>query len=308
MSIALISDPSCELHDAGYEHPESPERVKVIQQALKDFPFTTHKEFYTAPLATIEDVKRAHDHRFVDWLISIAPKTGVIMVDADTRMNSHTLSAAMHAAGAVILAVDLVLKNEVQAAFCNVRPPGHHAEYDKAMGFCFFNNIAIGALYALEVYHLQRIAIIDFDVHHGNGTQNIFQRDKRVMYCSSFQHPFYPGYDEELDNSHILGVPLKAGTDGAQFREAVEKKWFAKLLEFKPDLIFFSAGFDAHEQDPLADLRLTKDDYVWLTSKIADIAKICCQGKMISVLEGGYNLTVLADCVPAHVQAMIINE
>jgi len=305
MTIAIISHPDYTLHFAGENHPESPERVKVIQANLEKYPFKQPVKFYEAPLADRQQLVSVHDQAYVDWIISIAPKEDSIAIDADTIMNPYTLSAAQHAAGAVVHGVDLVMQAKAQVAFCNVRPPGHHAEKEKAMGFCFFNNVAIGAMHAINKYGLARIAIIDFDVHHGNGTQSIFQQNKQVMYCSSFQHPYYPGYEEEMDSSHILSVPLAAGTTGEIYRAKVQAAWFDKLVAFQPQLIFFSAGFDAHADDPLADIRLTKADYVWLTQEIAKIAKVFCDGKMVSVLEGGYNLSVLAECVPAHVEAMV---
>lgn len=306
MTIALISHPICALHDAGKNHPERPERVLVIEEALKRYAFKAPVKFYEAPPVSREQLIGVHDESYVDWILSVAPQEGMIGIDADTWMNPHTYQAAQLAAGAVILAVDLVMKGQVQSAFCNIRPPGHHAEREKAMGFCFFNNVAVGAMYAMTQYQLQRIAIIDFDVHHGNGTQSIFQRDKRVLYCSSFEHPFYPGYEEEMDNEHILSVPLAAGTTSEMFRSAIEAAWFDKIAAFQPQLIFFSAGFDAHASDALADLQLTADDYVWLTTHIAKIAKVHSGGKMISVLEGGYNLDALAQCVPLHIDAMIV--
>lgn len=305
MTIAIIHHPDCELHDAGDQHPEQPARVKVIQQALEHYSFHSPVKFYQAPRATHKQLLSAHGKDYVDWLISVAPYEGMVEIDSDTRMNAHTLDAALYAAGSVPFAVDLVLNKKAKAAFCNVRPPGHHAERDSAMGFCFFNNVAIGVQHARTVHHLKRIVIIDFDVHHGNGTQNIFQDDKHVMYCSSFQYPFYPGYDPERDNEHILSVPLKAGTTGKEYREKVQAAWFDKIMEFKPEFIFFSAGFDAHKNDPLADINLDESDYVWLTTQIAEIAKAQCKGNIVSVLEGGYNLDVLAQCVPAHVKALI---
>jgi len=305
MTIALISHPDCILHDVGEHHPERPERVQVIQEALKRFPFKTNTKFYQAPLATYAQLISVHDKDYVDWIRSIAPKEGYIGIDEDTMMNPHTLQAALRAAGSVPFAVDTVMSGEAQVAFCNIRPPGHHAERDKAMGFCFFNNIAIGVVHVITHYPIKRVAIIDFDVHHGNGTQNIFQTEKRVMYCSSFEHPFYPGYDSEMDNEHILSVPLEAGTGSELFRGKVQEVWFERLAAFQPQFIFFSAGFDAHAKDPLADLSLIEEDYVWLTTQIAKIAKVHGDGKMVSVLEGGYNLDALAQCVPAHVNAML---
>jgi acetoin utilization deacetylase AcuC-like enzyme len=273
---------------------------------LKRYPFQSPVKFYEAPAASREQLISVHDQSYVDWIISIAPKQDMIGIDADTWMNPYTLQAALHSAGAVPYAVDLVMKGEAQAGFCNVRPPGHHAEREKAMGFCFFNNVAIGAAHAMNEYHLERIAIIDFDVHHGNGTQNIFQNDKRVLYCSSFEHPFYPGYEEEMDNDHILSVPLEAGTSSEVFRSRVQAAWFEQLAAFRPQFIFFSAGFDAHVNDPLADLKLTQADYVWLTTQIAKVAKVHCGGRIVSTLEGGYNLEALAECVPPHVDAMVV--
>jgi acetoin utilization deacetylase AcuC-like enzyme len=220
-------------------------------------------------------------------------------------MNPFTLNAALRAAGSVPQAVDLVLNESIQAVFCNVRPPGHHAERATAMGFCFFNNVAVGVAHALEKHKLERVAIVDFDLHRGNGTQDIYQNDKRVLYCSSFAHPYYPGYEEELDNAHILSVPVEVGTQGKDFRTLVKQAWFDQLEAFKPQLIFFSAGFDAHVEDPMGGLKLTKADYEWLTREIAKIAKKTCGGKVVSVLEGGYNLEVLAECVPAHVEALL---
>jgi acetoin utilization deacetylase AcuC-like enzyme len=304
MTIALISHPDCALHNAGPGHPEKPERIQVIQAALQRYPFKKTVQYYEAPLATREQLITVHDERYVDWIFSIAPKEGRIGIDADTWMNPHTLTAALRAAGSVPFAVDLIMQKKAQVAFCNVRPPGHHAEREKAMGFCFFNNIAIGVTHGLQKYHLERIAIVDFDLHRGNGTQDIFQTNKQVLYCSSFEHPLYPGYEEELDNEHILSLPLPPGTKGETFREEVQRLWFDKLASFQPQFIFFSAGFDAHINDQLGNLKLTEADYVWLTTQVAKIAKVHCEGRIISVLEGGYNLDALAQCVPAHVNAM----
>ncbi len=306
MTIAIISHPDCVLHDASSGHPEQPDRVRVIQTALERYPFQAPVAFHEAPLASREQLISVHDQRYVDWIMSISPADGKISLDEDTAMNPFTLQAALRAAGAAVLAVDMVMKKDAQTAFCNVRPPGHHAETGKAMGFCFFNNVAVGVMHALTAYQLERVAIIDFDVHHGNGTQAIFQQDKRVLLCSSFEHPFYPGYDAELDNEHILNVPLAAGTTGEIYRERIEAAWFEKLAAFKPQMIFFSAGFDGHLHDPIGEFKLTEADYVWLTMHAAQIAKSHAQGRMVSMLEGGYNLDVLAQCVPAHVNAMVV--
>lgn len=303
MTIAILSHPDCELHNIP-GHPEQPARVKVIEQALKQYPFKTPVKFVKANRATREQLIGAHTENHVDWIFSISPKSGEIEIDADTHMTPFTLNAALHAAGAVTQAVDMVMDGQVNAAFCNVRPPGHHAEADKAMGFCIFNNVAVGVKHAINQYQLERIAIIDFDVHHGNGTQNIFQMNKKVMLCSSFQHPFYPGYESEMDNEHILSVPLAAGTNGDEYREKVKAAWFDKLDAFQPQFIFFSAGFDAHTNDPLANINLTKADYVWLTEEIAKLANKHCNGKIVSALEGGYDLKALAESVPAHVDSL----
>lgn len=308
MTIAIISHPDCCLHHAGVNHPESPDRVKVVQMALERYPFKTPVTFNEAPMASREQLIRAHDPNYVDWIYRIAPKPkqDPIAIDEDTWMNAYTLQAALRAAGAVPFAVDLVMQQKLEAAFCNIRPPGHHAEHEKAMGFCFFNNVAIGVMHAMKQHHLKHIAIIDFDVHHGNGTQEIFQNNSQVLYCSSFQHPLYPGYDDELDNAHILNVPLAQGSGSKEFRTQVEAAWFEKIAAFKPEFIFFSAGFDAHLNDPLAQLQLSKEDYVWVTNQIAKIAAVHCEGRMVSALEGGYNLEALAECVPRHVEAMQI--
>lgn len=304
MTLAIISHADCKLHFAGENHPEQPARIQVIQDALKEA-FKHNTEFNIAPIVDKAALIATHGEAYVNAIFALAPQTSFVTIDEDTRMNEHTLRAAQLAAGAVILAVDKVMQQQVQCAFCNVRPPGHHAERERAMGFCFFNNVAVGATYAMNRYGLRRIAIIDFDVHHGNGTQDIFQHDDRVLYCSSFQHPFYPGYEPALDNDHLLSVPLPAGCDSETFRNLVSEAWFAPLLQFNPELIFFSAGFDAHQEDPLADINLLDEDYVWLTREIAAIAKKCCEGKLISVLEGGYNLQTLARVVPLHVRALI---
>lgn len=305
MKIAIISHPDCTLHFAGENHPESAARIISIQHALEQYSFPVPLAFLEAPLATKDQLSAVHEPDYVNEIFAIAPDDGMVSIDEDTWMSPGTLTAALRAAGAVILAVDVVMQGETKIAFCNIRPPGHHAERDRAMGFCFFNNVAVGVAHAIKQYGLERIAIIDFDVHHGNGTQNIFQDDPRVLYCSSFEHPFYPGYDPANDNEHILNVPIVPGTTGEAFCERVAGEWFDKLNAFKPQLIFFSAGFDAHIDDPLADLNLTESDYVWLTKQIAKIAKAHCDGKMISVLEGGYQIDALEECVPAHVKAML---
>ncbi|KPJ90442.1 MAG: deacetylase, partial [Gammaproteobacteria bacterium SG8_11] len=224
--------------------------------------------------------------------------------DPDTAMNEHSLNAALRAAGAVVLGVDLLMSGKEQCAFCNVRPPGHHAEHNRAMGFCFFNNIAVGAAHALQHYGLQRIAIVDFDVHYGNGTEDIFRAEPRVMVFSTFQHPFYPysGADTHLPN--MINVPLPAGTRSAPYREAVEQYWLPALRKFKPELIMISAGFDAHCDDHMAGLCLVDEDYAWVTRHIKNIAAETAQGRIISTLEGGYELDALGRSVHAHLAVL----
>lgn len=304
MTLAIISHPVCQLHEAGEMHPERPDRIKVIESALATYPFHVAKQNYIAPRVHKDQLLAVHDASYIDSIFAKAPTENLVSLDPDTHMNEYTLEAALRAAGSVPFAVDLVMRNEAKVAFCNVRPPGHHAERDKAMGFCFFNNVAVGAMHAIRSYNLGRILIIDFDVHHGNGTQSIFQHDARVMYCSSFEYPFYPGYDPNLDNEHIIGVPLESGTDSIVFREKVAAAWFDRIKAFEPQLVFFSAGFDGHAKDLMANLRLQKEDYAWITNRIANFAREFCQGRMVSVLEGGYSLSALEECVPAHVNAM----
>lgn len=304
MSIAFISHPDCVLHHAGDAHAESPRRVEVIREAVEHFHFKHPLLKLEAPVVTREQLLRVHPAHYLDWLASVSPSSGMIGLDEDTFMNPHSLHAAYLSAGSVISAVDTVMSGQAQAAFCCVRPPGHHAEREKAMGFCFFNNVAVGVMHAIAQYGIQRVAIIDFDVHHGNGTQEIFQYQENVMLCSSFEHPLYPGYEPEMDNAHIINVPLAAGTNGEVFREKTAAAWFDALNAFKPELIFISAGFDAHEQDPLANIALTEADYVWMTTEIRRIAETHCNGKIVSVLEGGYHLDALRQCVPAHINAL----
>lgn len=305
MTIAILYHPDCVLHYPGDLHPEAPRRVEVIRDAILRYHFKCPIIECEAPMASREQLLRVHPQQYIDWMHSIAPQEGLIGLDADTYMSKDTLHAAYRAAGSVPLAVDTVMEGTVQSAFCNVRPPGHHTEREKPMGFCFFNNVAVGVMHAMEQHGLSRVAIIDFDVHHGNGTQNIFQDNDGVMLCSSFEHPLYPGYEPENDNDHIINVPLAPQTKGDAFRAATAGAWFEKLHQFRPQLIFFSAGFDGHIKDPLSSLQLTDADYVWLTDKIREIAETHCGGKMISVLEGGYHLDALAHCVPAHINALV---
>ncbi len=302
--MLFISHPDCELHDMGTGHPESPLRIDAISKAVKASANNDKITFLEAPLVSKDHLYRVHDKDYVDTVFENAPYEGIIRLDPDTSMNPHSLNAARRAAGAVIHAVDLVVATSSERAFCCVRPPGHHAERDRAMGFCIFNNIAVGAAHALSTHGLSRVAIVDFDVHHGNGTEDIFQDNPAVMLCSSFQHPFYPNSGAATELEHIINLPLPAGTDGHAYRNAVEMKFLPALDAFKPELIMFSAGFDAHKDDPLAGLMLDEEDYRWITEKVIQIADKSADGRIISVLEGGYDLDALGKSTLAHLEAM----
>ncbi len=306
MSIAFISHPECALHDMGAHHPESPARLNAIQDQLLSSGLEFAIRNYEAPLATIEQLYRVHDKDYVDDIFQRAPKDyGQIWLDPDTSMMADSLNAALRAAGAVVMAVDLVMSGEEQAAFCNVRPPGHHAERARTMGFCIFNNVAVGAAYARERYDVQRLAILDFDVHHGNGTEDIFHDNPNVMFCSSFQHPFYPHTGADVISEHIVNAPLPAGARGEAFKEAITSHWLPKLHEFQPELVLISAGFDAHVEDDMAGLCLTEPDYKWISTEIKNIADTYAGGKIVSSLEGGYALSALGRSVVAHLDALL---
>jgi acetoin utilization deacetylase AcuC-like enzyme len=305
MTIAYITHPACRLHDMGGDHPESPARLAAIEDQL----LVTGLEFairrYDAPAVTLEQLHRVHDPHYVEQIFALAPAAGLHWLDADTAMNPHTLDAAVHAAGAVVYAVDLVLGNEADCVFCAVRPPGHHAERAAAMGFCFFNNIAIGAAHALAWHGLRRVAIVDFDAHHGNGTEDIFRDEVRVLYCSSFQHPCYPFTGTGVPGAHQVKTPLAAGTGSRTFRSQISGEWLERLDAFRPELILVSAGFDGHWQDEVADLNLTEHDYGWVTRELCTLARRHAGGRIVSVLEGGYALPALARSVAAHLNALL---
>ncbi len=302
--IGIISHPACVLHEISPGHPECPDRIRVIEKALKKSKLEPFLKYYNAIPARKTDLIEAHDINYVDFIFNNAPKVGIFQIDADTIMNPHSLQAALLAAGGAMEAVDLVMKGEIKQAFCNGRPPGHHAEKARAMGFCFFNNVAIAVLHAINQYKLERIAIVDFDVHHGNGTEDIFLEDDRVMLCSSYQYPFYPMTPIE-ENSHLLHLPLAAGTRGLEFRKLFAQKFLPKLEEFQPEFIFISAGFDAHAIDPLANLKFMEEDYYWLGKEIYELAEQSCKGRIVSCLEGGYALKVLGQCVVAHLAPFV---
>jgi len=301
VATALITHPDCVLHEMGDGHPESPQRLRSILAALEASGLAAKLQVHEAPIAERKHLERVHEPDHVDFVFSTAPSRGYAYLDPDTSMNPKSLSAALHAAGAVVKATDLVMSGQVANAFCAVRPPGHHATPNRPMGFCVFNNVAIGAAHALQAHGLERVAVLDFDVHHGNGTEDAFHEDPRVMLCSTFQHPYYPHSGADSGNDHIINVPLPAMTDGRGFRAAVERHWLPALEKFKPQLVFVSAGFDAHRDDPLAYLKLDDEDYRWITEQLVEVARRHAKGRVVSTLEGGYNLEALGRCVVEHV-------
>ena len=305
MSVAFISHSECRLHGIGIEHPESPQRLFAIQDALIENQLESVLTYYDAPLAKRENLTAAHAQKYLDTIFSVAPARGVVWLDPDTFMTAGSLDAALRATGANILAVDLLMGRKATRVFSAVRPPGHHAEHDRAMGFCIFNNVAVGAMYAREKYGIERVAIIDFDVHHGNGTENIVQNDSGILLCSLFQHPYYPFSGADTRSNHIVNVPLPAGTEGPQYRELFTTKCLAAIEQFEPQLVLVSAGFDAHTEEQLADLRLEDADYVWLTHEIKTLADRFCEGKVAFTLEGGYHLPALARSVCAVIDELI---
>lgn len=305
MSTAFFHHPDYERHDMGDDHPESPQRLKAIRERLTQTGLMDELLVTEAEEASRDEIRRAHPDSYISQLEQMAPRNGRIMADPDTLMNPHSLRAARLAAGAGVQAVNQVLVNQARNAFCAVRPPGHHAERSRTMGFSFFNNVAIAALHALSFHHLERVAILDFDVHQGNGTIDIFQHDPRVLMCSSFQHPFYPYKHYEGMPGHIINVRLPAGMGSKSYRQAITEGWVEPLEDFQPQLILVSAGFDAHRLDPLADIDLETEDYQWITELITRLAKQHCRGRVVSMLEGGYNLQVLADGVEAHIRTLL---
>lgn len=309
MGLVFFQHPVCEKHELGAGHPESPERLRAIRKQLEVTGLVKKIRFEEAPLAERAALTRVHHANYVDAIFGYAPKYGRVELDPDTSLNPYSLDAALRAAGANIAAVDQVLgsgllDSDAVRAFCGVRPPGHHAEHARAMGFCIFNNVAVAAAHALEVHGLERVAIVDFDVHHGNGTEEIFADSPQVLLCSSFQHPFYPGTGANSRAKNVVNIPLRAGTDGAAFRRAVETPWRKALDEFAPQLLLVSAGFDAHAEDPLAGLCLQDADFQWISEFIVEIAERHAKGRIVSTLEGGYSLAALARSVVAHLRTL----
>ncbi|HSD59275.1 MAG TPA: histone deacetylase family protein [Burkholderiales bacterium] len=304
MITAFITHADCQLHDMGSYHPECPARLRAVEDQLIASGLINYLEHHDAPLAAREHLRRVHNERYIEAILTSAPEKGIVHLDPDTAMNPHSVKAALRAAGAAILATDLVIGKKVENAFCNVRPPGHHAERGKAMGFCFFNNVAVGAAHALEAHGLERVAVVDFDVHHGNGTEDIFRDDRRVMMVSTFQHPFYPYSGVEGRSERMVNVPLAAYSSGDKFRAAVSEAWLPALERFRPQMMFISAGFDAHREDDMASLSLNEADYAWVTERLKDLADRHCQGRIVSMLEGGYELHALGRSVAAHLKTL----
>jgi len=302
MTIAYITHPECSRHDMG-PHPEQPARLRVIADRLIACGLDAVLQHHCAPEVDRALLEQIHDPAYLARLERTAPSAGHIQLDPDTSMNAHTLSAALRAAGANQLAVDLVMQDKAAQAFCAVRPPGHHAERSCAMGFCLFNNITVAAHHAIRAYGLERVAIVDFDVHHGNGTEDIVRDDERILFCSTFQHPFYPHSGNDCEAPNVINTPLPVGSGGAAFRAAIEQNWLPRLADFQPQLLLVSAGFDAHQADEMAGLNLVEADYAWVTRRICEQADRSAGGRVVSSLEGGYDLQALARSVEAHLKA-----
>ena len=303
----LLSHPACLEHQTPMGHPERPDRLRAIERALEDEKFQTLAR-EQAPLGEPDVIALCHPMDYVEAIRSATPDEGFIALDADTSMSPGSFEAALRAVGGGIQAVDEVMTGKVANAFVAVRPPGHHAETARPMGFCLFNNAAIAARYAQKKHGAERVAVVDFDVHHGNGSQDIFWSDKSVMYCSTHEMPLYPGTgstSERGEFNTIVNAPLRAGDGGAEFRIAFENMILPRLREFRPDLIVVSAGFDAHTRDPLANLNLVEADFAWVTQKLMEIADQSAGGRIVSMLEGGYDLQGLARSVAAHVTTLM---
>lgn len=304
MSTAFISHADSLQHEMGSHHPECPARVQAIEDQLILSRIDAYLTYIDPPLATEQQLALVHTPEHIERVKSSSPTSGYYAIDGDTTMNPHTWQAALRSAGGAIAAVDAVMNKKAANAFSCLRPPGHHAEPHQAMGFCFFNNVAIAAKYALEHYGLERVAVIDFDVHHGNGTEAAFMNEPRVLMCSYFQHPFYPYSEPRTDLPNMVNVPLPAYTAGPAVREVVELGWMPRLREFKPQFIFISAGFDAHREDDMGQMGLVEADYAWITRQLMTVANETAEGRIVSCLEGGYNLSALARSVVAHLKEL----
>ncbi|MBD2747264.1 histone deacetylase family protein [Microvirga sp. BT688] len=310
MSTLYIAHPACLDHQTPFGHPERPDRIRAIERALEKERFTSLIR-EQAPMAEMDSLALAHPEDHIVRLRDMSPREGIVRIDEDTVMSPGTYEAALRGAGGAVLAVDEVMSGKVRNAFVAMRPPGHHAERVRAMGFCFFNNAAIAARHAQKKHGAERVAIFDWDVHHGNGTQDIFWSDGTVLYCSTHEAPLYPGtgaLSETGDHGTIVNAPLNAGDGSEAFREAVDNVIAPRIDSFAPDLIIISAGFDAHWRDPLASLNLTESDFAWATQKLMDLADRHCGQRIVSVLEGGYDLEGLAKSAAFHLDALMGRE
>jgi acetoin utilization deacetylase AcuC-like enzyme len=306
MTTLLFTHPACLEHDPGQFHPESPARLRAVLAAL-EAPDFTRLQRREAPEAALDDIARIHPQRLIDRLLAAVPQSGHVGIDADTILSPASGHAALRAAGAVVAAVDSVMAGEADNAFCAVRPPGHHAEPGRPMGFCLFNNIAIGALRARDVHGLARVAVVDFDVHHGNGTQARFADDPSLFYASTHQFPLYPGTGaaSETGVGNIVNVPLRPMAGSRDFRLGFSREILPALDAFRPEMLLISAGFDAHRSDPLAQLQLDESDYTWVSEQLLEIARAHAGGRVVSALEGGYDLHALGASVAAHVRVLM---
>jgi acetoin utilization deacetylase AcuC-like enzyme len=312
MTTAFYTHPDCKLHEMGAEHPESPARLQAIEDQLIASRISGLLEYREAPLADVAEIRRLHTAEAVATVRDNLPaldgeNAGYTPLDGDTSLNAYSWQAALRAAGAAVAATDAVIGGEFDNAFCAIRPPGHHARPSEPMGFCLFNNVAIAAKHALDVYGLQRVAIVDFDVHHGNGTEEAFAGEPRVLMVSFFQHPFYPysGVSKAGQSpSNMINIPVPAFTKGEAVRQLVTEKWLPALHAHRPEMIFISAGFDAHREDDLGQMGLIEADYAWITEQMMNIAAQYAQGRIVSCLEGGYNLSALGRSVVAHVKVL----
>lgn len=307
MTTLLYTHASCVEHDPGTYHPECPDRLRSVNKALgaDAFKALVRRE---APEAGIEDIERVHVQSYVETLLENVPKSGKVHLDPDTAMSPKSGEAALRASGAVCSAIDAIVAGEARNAFCAVRPPGHHAEASRAMGFCLFNSVAVGAQYARAKHGMERVAVVDFDVHHGNGTQHSFENDKNLFYASSHQYPAYPGTgltDETGVADNVCNMPMRPGAGSAEFRKGYENAILPSLRAFKPELLIVSAGFDAHADDPLAQIMLKTEDFGWVTERLLEVAEDCCAGRVVSSLEGGYDLDALGASVALHVKTLM---
>ena len=312
-ATGYFSHPDCKKHDMGAGHPECPERLDAIDDWLLATGVAAALDQREAPLASLGDLELAHDRMMVAGIRGLSDALAEdidaggpthAQIDPDTSLNIHSWKAALRAAGATMAATDAVIAGEMENAFCAVRPPGHHACRDHAMGFCIFNSVAVAAKYALARHGLRRVAIIDFDVHHGNGTEDIIRGDDRILMLSFFQHPFYPNSGTRAQADNMVNVPVSAYTKGPEVRELIDLLWIPRLEEFKPEMLFISAGFDAHRDDDLGQMGLVEQDYAWITDRLKSVAKRHAKGRIVSSLEGGYNLNALARSVEAHIRVL----